>query len=59
MHKALKKAIETEALQDTQESLRGVAPRLAAIEAKLDRVLALLEQPRPPAQHPQQQRGGR
>jgi hypothetical protein len=60
MHKAIKKAIETEALQDTQEALRGIGPRLDSIEDKLDRVLARLEQARAgPAPQQQQQRGGR
>jgi hypothetical protein len=61
MHKAIKKAIETEALQDTQEALRGIGPRLDSIEDKLDRVLARLEQVRSPGQPQQQQsqRGGR
>lgn len=58
MHKAVKKAIETEALQSTQEALQGIDPRLGRIETKLDRVLVLLEQLRP-APPLQQQRGGR
>ena len=58
MHRAIRKATETEALQNTSESLRGIGSRLDAIEGKLDRVLAMLEQPRP-APVPQQQKGGR
>jgi len=56
MHGALRKAIETEALKDAGDGLKGIVPRLEAIDDKLDRVLALLEQPRPASVPP---KGGR
>ena len=58
MHSGVKQARQDEAMRVMAESSVATAGRLEAVEKKLDRVLALLEQHRP-GPPPQQQRGGR
>ena len=59
MHRAVRKAIETDALQGTQAALSAAGPRLERREDQLDRDPALLEQPRPgPAPQQQPPKGG-
>jgi len=44
MDSRLKKAMEAEAAQKTAEALVSIVPQLASIEARLDRIEALLAQ---------------